>query len=116
MDNRERIEDEVQKTLDGFGRDPAPPAGPDFYAGVLRKIRALDAPEKAPSGVRLGWRRLVPAALVLMVGLNIVTAVFVNRAKKADLQARQQAYTALAEDYAAFQNELAAYEPAPERK
>ncbi|MCX6563345.1 MAG: hypothetical protein NTU60_07035 [Candidatus Aminicenantes bacterium] len=106
---KNRIENEIEETLRCFEAEAPPAAGPHFYAAVRRKIRNLTPAPPLP--VPLGFRRriLVPAVLVLMVVLNIVTAALVSQAKKTEIEAKQQGLAALAEDYSVGRIGYASY-------
>jgi hypothetical protein len=103
MDRKLRIECEVDETLRAFERDAAPQPRSDFFARVQARVRN-DSP--APrTGFALPFRRrvLLPAALALMVALNVFTAVTLARksafGESATAGRRQAAMLALAEEY-----------------
>lgn len=99
MDRNRRIENEVEETLGGFARDISPAPGSDFYARVLARVRSGD---EAARGARAPFFRrwvLLPAALGIMITLNVITAVTLARKPASVTPGRQQAMLALAEEY-----------------
>jgi hypothetical protein len=109
MDNRYRIEKEVEEAIRLMETEASPTDSSDFLAGVRKKIRNLAPEPKLPAWAIFGRRILVPALLILMVVLNIVTAVFVLRIKKSDSLAKQNGLTALAKDYGPYQSDSFSY-------
>jgi hypothetical protein len=104
MNNRIRIEREVEETLGILDREASIAEGPDFLAGVRRRIRAAAPLHNSPPVFSLR-RILVPALLIFLVVLNIVTAVFLLRIRKSDSQAKLQGLNTLATDYAIYQSD-----------
>lgn len=104
MNNRNRIEREVEETLGILDREASIAEGPDFLAGVRRRIRDSTPLHKPPTAFSLR-RVLVPALLIFLVVLNIVTAVFLLRIRKSDSQAKLQGLNTLATDYAIYQSD-----------
>jgi hypothetical protein len=104
MNNRNRIELEVEETLGILDREAVITEGPDFLAGVRRRIRA-STPARKPPAVLFLRRVVVPALFILLVVLNIVSAVFLQRIRKSDSEAKLQGFNALAKDYAAYQSD-----------
>ena len=93
MNNRNRIDREVEETLGLLNHQASMEESPDFLAGVRRRIRAGEPARRTP----------VPALLALLVVLNIVAAVSMLRLRRSDSEAKLQGFTALAKDYAAYQ-------------
>jgi|GEM_PF-2380302 len=108
-DTQSRIEQEVEATLRRFEAEAPPKAGPDFYFAVKRKIRQQEPAPRAPERLGFGRRVLVPAFFALMVVLNIVAAVLVFSSQKTELQAKEQGFSALAQEYALGRIDYAGY-------
>lgn len=108
MSRKKAVEREVEATLRCFETEPRLADDPGFYAALRRRIRAEESarPERA-----LPFRRrvLIPALMVLMVVLNIVTALAVTRTRRTETLAREQGLTALVQTYAADQAGLTSY-------
>jgi len=104
MNNRIRIEREVEETLAILDREASIAEGPDFLVGVRRRSQAATPLRRPPAAFSLR-RVLVPALLIFLVVLNIVTAVFLLRIRKSDSQAKLQGLNTLATDYAIYQSD-----------
>jgi hypothetical protein len=104
MDNNNSIEREIEETLGLLDRQASMAASPDFLIGVRRRIRAAEPARRSPA-LFFVRRVVVPALLALLVVLNVVAAVSVQRLRRSDSEARRQGYTALAKDYAAYQGD-----------
>jgi len=109
MERKKQVAREVEETVRAFKDDPGPEILPDLYAGIQRKIRALEPRPRRPLRTVLARRVLVPALLVLMLAVNIVMALFVIRVRAGESAAREQGLTALAEDLAAGHSAFQAY-------
>ena len=99
MDRQRRIASEVEETLRAFERDAAPVPRADFYAKVQARLRRSDATSRARGPLPFLRKALLPAALGLMIALNILTAVAVSRRSASGSPGRQQAMLALAQEY-----------------
>ncbi len=62
--------DDDQALWDLLGRATPPPVSPFFSRNVLRQIR-LAEPER-PAFLRLFWRRVLPAAAVVLVAASLL--------------------------------------------
>jgi ABC-type ATPase with predicted acetyltransferase domain len=108
MSRKKAIEREVEAALRCFEAEPRLADDPGFYAALRRRIRA-EASDRTPIASAFRRRALIPALLILMVVLNIVTALAVTRARRTETLAREQGLTALVQTYAADQAGLASY-------
>jgi len=108
-DIRSRVEHEVEETLRRFDGEAPPKAGPDFYFAVKRKIRQQESAPRMQERPGFGRRVLVPAFFALMVVLNILAAVFVFNSQKTELQAKEQGFSALTQEYALGRIDYAGY-------
>jgi hypothetical protein len=99
MSRNDRIEREVEETLRSYGPREILSARPDFYARLqarIRKERGGRRPIPTQSS-RLGV--LIPAALLILIVLNIVVAVSILRRSETGGTGRQTEMTAFAEEY-----------------
>ena len=102
MDRKRRIENEVDATLRSFEHDAAALPRPDFFARVQSRVRNAGPSPRVEIVLPFRRRILLPAALGLMIALNVITALTLARkpTSVASLSAgRQQAMLALAEEY-----------------
>jgi hypothetical protein len=99
MSRRNRIECEVEKTLAVGDRQEPFAARPDFHARLQARIRNRQGVGRP--GLAALFRRsvLVPAALALLLALNIATAVFLLGRPAADSAGRRKSLAVLAEEY-----------------
>jgi hypothetical protein len=109
MPAQQDIEREVEATLRSFETEPRLADDPGFYAALRRRIRAEEAAVRPAFGASFRRRVLVPALLALMVALNIVTALAVEKARRTGTADRESGLTALVQTYAAEQAEFASY-------
>lgn len=96
---KEKIELEVQKTLDSFSQADRLTPGPWFASKIQSR---LDATDPAPSrlGESLVFRLLRPALLTLIVLLNLVTAVAAFRRSEQNSETREAYVSVFASEYA----------------
>ena len=76
LDKQKHIRDEVEKTMSLLDRVEKLEAGPYFYTRVESRLRSREKEEKAKLPGILGVRVLKPAFLVLLLMINIISAVF----------------------------------------
>jgi hypothetical protein len=99
MKTRERIEEEVEKTLRCLDEIEEIEPSPFFSARLQAGIRELEE-EKVSFLTRLfGVRGLRPALLGLMVVLNLVSAVLIWQRTHGRSTDRSQYLSALVEEY-----------------
>ncbi|MFC1764570.1 hypothetical protein ACFL6U_21195 [Planctomycetota bacterium] len=101
MENRQqKIEHEVNQTLNAFDQAPHLQAGPWFARRVRKRLDSDEAaiPLNVGDAWHLGWLR--PALLVLIVTLNLVTAVVAFQRSDDVSEARETYVNSLASDYA----------------
>jgi hypothetical protein len=109
MAKKDIIQNEIEATLRCFDTDGRLEVDPGFYADLRRRIRAEAADAPSAPTVLFGKRMLIPALLILMVVLNIFTALAVTRARKSEITTREKGLTALVHSYAADQAGFASY-------
>ena len=76
MDKRKRVREEVEKTMSLLDRMENLEAGPFFYTRVEAKLRSKEREKKIKLPGFLGAGVLKPALLVLLLMINLVSAVF----------------------------------------
>ena len=74
MGKKEKIEQEVQKTLDCFDQSEQLKTNPFFYTRIKAKIEDLESYGKKPNLADLVWGVLKPAFLFGIIVINIFTA------------------------------------------
>ena len=99
MNRKEQIAAEVERTLDLSVRPAAFAARPDFQTRLQARIRE-DRRARRPFWAFLAQPRLlVPAALALLLTINVITAFFVLRRSAAGTPSRTHELNILAEEY-----------------
>lgn len=99
MNRPERIEREVEKTL-GLSVRPTPfTVRPDFQARLQARLREDRAARRPFWAFLARPRLLVPAALALLLTVNVITAVFVFRRSAPGTDTRSRGLAVLAEEY-----------------
>ncbi len=76
MDKRKRVQEEVEKTMSLLDRVENLEAGPYFYTRVEARLRQIEREEKTKQPGIFGVRVLKPALLVLLLIVNLFSAVF----------------------------------------
>jgi hypothetical protein len=106
MKNKDQIEQEVMKTLQCFEHREFIECNPFFSTRVLARIRHLAEEKKARSLRKVfSPSYLLSALLVLILALNIVSAIIIFRGSSDQMDVRDQYLTAFADEYAFNQNE-----------
>ena len=100
MMRKEQIEQEVIKTLQCFEHRESIECSPFFSTRVLARIRRLEE-EKRTRSLRkvFSLSSLRPALFILIVVLNIVSAIMIVRGSRDHMDAREQYLTAFANEY-----------------
>ena len=112
MERKERIEQEVKKTLEGFDAFKTIEPSPFFYTRLQAKIRTLEAQKEAKNSGFFGLKALRPALVVLMLIFNVLsvgTALTLFRENVSQTDDRDQYLTAVVEEYALNQNDYYLY-------
>jgi hypothetical protein len=99
MSRRNRIESEVEKTLAVGDRQEPFAARPDFQARLQARIRNGKGGRRPGLAVLFRRSVFVPAALALLLALNILTAVLILGKPATDSAGRGQSLAVLAEEY-----------------
>jgi len=99
MTTKDDIEREVSATLSGLDQKTALAARPDFDARLFARLEQGNSRRR--SRFTSFWRLpvLVPAAVAVMLALNIAAAVVVFGKTDQRVTPRQQAMAALAEEF-----------------
>lgn len=99
MKKREKIQEEVEKTLRCLDEIEQIESSPYFHARLQARIRGMEE-EKAPFITRLfGVRGLRPALLGLVVILNLVSTALIWQRTRGRSTDRSQYLSALVEEY-----------------
>ena len=111
MDKKERIEEEVEKTLQCFEDFEKLEPNPFFLTRLKAKIRSFEAEQERTiqPGRRLWF--LHPAVLSLLVVLNLFSAILVFRGSDTHMEtdSRSQYIAAFAEEYSLNQEDSNLY-------
>lgn len=100
MKNKKQIEQEVIKTLQCFEHRESIECNPFFSTRVLARIRSLEEEKRARSLRKVfSLSYLRPALLILIVVLNIVSAIMIFRGSRDHMDVRGQYLTAFANEY-----------------
>ena len=74
MTKKEKIEQEVQKTMDSFDQAQRLKSDPFFYTRLKAQIDYMNAEKSKVGSWTFAWAILKPALLFFIIALNIVTA------------------------------------------
>jgi hypothetical protein len=97
VNKREKIEEEIQKTLDQFDHAERLPGDPYFHARVMARLEERGRPRALfPALLR-------PALLMILVAVNVITAVWYlgGAARQTQAGNRRQLIEVLAEELGA---------------
>ena len=99
MTDKERIEQEVEKTLQCFNDIETVEPRSFFFTRLKAGIMSIEA-EKARAKQR-GWivASLRPALLSLLIVLNLISAVAIFRGAETQTDSRSESLAAFAEEY-----------------
>ncbi|MBC8186106.1 hypothetical protein H8E88_33910 [candidate division KSB1 bacterium] len=99
MNKKEKIEHEVQKTLECFNQPGQLKSNRFFYTRVKARIEDLENYSRKHKPGELTWGILKPALLFSMVAINIVTA-FLFWKNPGDIStSREQIINAFAQEF-----------------
>lgn len=106
MGRKERIEQEIDKTLQCFETFQKIEPNPFFYTRLQARIRSVEEQKVRSKHPIFTLSYLRPALLVFLVALNVLSAILVFRGDTTDqTDTRSQYITAFAEEYALTQEE-----------
>ncbi len=98
--DKKRIDSEVQKTLQSLDNLEDLQAGPDFFAAIQDKINASEEDDQSSILYRLLFKyRLAPAALALLIVLNVVSAFIFVSEQDYTASDRQISIESVADEY-----------------
>lgn len=98
MTKKKKIEQEVQKTLEGFDQAERLKSNPFFYTRLRARIEQSDAKQMQPKGWEFAWRVLKPALLFLIIALNIFTATQFLKNQNNEPSSREQLLNSFAQE------------------
>ncbi len=90
MIRKEKIEQEVQKTLQSFKHAERLKSNPFFYTRLKNRIENLHSKKQKIRGWEFAGRVLKPALLLLIIALNIFSATLFFKYKTQDYINREQ--------------------------
>jgi hypothetical protein len=100
MTKQEQIAQEVMKTLQCFEHRESIECSPFFSTRVLARIRRLEEEKRVRSLRKVfSLSYLRPALLILIVVLNIVSAIMIFQGSRDHIDVRGQYLTAFANEY-----------------
>jgi hypothetical protein len=99
MNRQEQIAREVERTLDLSLRPTPFATRSDFQARLQARIREGRTARRPFLALFLQPRLLVPAALALLLTINVITAFFVLRKSATGTDTRSRGLAVLAEEY-----------------
>lgn len=111
MDKRDKINTEVQKTLDSPGQMERLEANPYFQTRLEASIRELETSRVSVKGQGFSLSYVFSAALVLLATANIYIAVsvFQDSSGGQTIANRETILSSFAEEYSMGQNEFSLY-------
>ena len=98
MTKKEKIEQEVQKTLESFDQAERLKSNPFFYTRLKAKIDDLHSQKEKSQGWEFAWGILKPASLLLIIVLNIFTATLFLKNRNNEYLSREQMLDAFAQE------------------
>jgi hypothetical protein len=98
MTRKEKIKQEVQKTLDFFNQAERINSDPFFYTRLKARIEELDTQPRQLQGWKIVWSILKPALIVCIVALNIMTATMFLKNQTQGYSNREQLLEAFAQE------------------
>lgn len=99
MNKEDRIEQEIAKTLACLDNIENIEAGPYFYSRLRAKLETPVEPREHWYRRLFGMQLLRPAFLILLVVVNLITAVLVLQNKSGSVDYRGEHLSAVAEEY-----------------
>jgi hypothetical protein len=103
MDRKNKIEQEVEKTIQAFENAERLPKNPFFYTRLRARIDGQERRKRAfPESILKGWLR--PVFLGVIVAVNVVTAVYILDKSGAETT-REDSIQIFAEAYALDQSQ-----------
>ncbi len=109
--NREqKIQAEVQRTLDCLDRVERMPENPFFASRVLARVNNLDSLRSQAMVIQVAGRLIRPVFIIFLLTVNILTAmVLLNGNTQSESQSRKQFISSMAEDISLNQNQSLLY-------
>jgi len=98
MTKKEKIEQEVQKTLESFDQAEQLKSNPFFYTRLKARIDDLSTQKRKIRGWEFAWGILKPALLFLIIVLNIFTATLFLKNRNSEYSSREQLLDAFAQE------------------
>jgi len=99
MGRKERIEREVEQTMEWFHHSETIEADPFFYSRLQTKIAQLEK-NRVPSSVFPSWREYwQPALLIVILLINIFSGIFVFIFDSANSHDRASDMTEFVQEY-----------------
>lgn len=98
MTKKEKIEQEVQRTLEGFDQAERLKSNSFFYTRLKAQIDDLHSQMQKIRSWELTWGFLKPALLFLIIALNIVTATLFLKNRNNESSSRGQLLNAFAQE------------------
>ena len=99
MNKKEKIEYEVQKTLECFDQPEQLKSNPFFYTRVKARIEELENYGRKPESSKFVWGILKPALLFSFVAINIITATLFFKNPDDTSTSREQIINAFAKEF-----------------
>ncbi|MCP4402168.1 MAG: hypothetical protein GY801_33305 [bacterium] len=99
MTEKERIRQEVEKTLQCFDGIEKIEPRPFFFTRLKARINSTDAEKKRVKQSGWGFAALRPALLSLLIVLNFVSAIVIFRGNETRSDNRSEYLSAFAEEY-----------------
>ena len=99
-DRKQRIEQEVERTLDALGQAPRLTASPWFATRVQNRLNTDTAPAARPTAGFGLWGLLRPALLTVIIALNVFSALFAIQRSDRATEARDYYVSGFASEYA----------------
>ena len=98
MNRKEKIEQEVQKTLECINQAERLKSNPFFYTRLKAKIDDLHSQKQKIRGWEFAWGVLKPGLLLLIIILNIFTAILFLKNRDNEYSSREQLLDAFAQE------------------
>ena len=99
MNKKEKIEREVQKTLECFDQTEQLKSNPFFYTRVKARIGGLASYSRKPTSGELVWRIFKPALLFSIIAINIFTATMFLKNPGEKSTSREQIINVFAQEF-----------------
>lgn len=98
MNRKQKIEQEVQKTLESFDQAERLKTNPFFYTRLKVRIDNVSTQKKKIRGWEIVWGFVKPALLLLIVALNIFTVTLFMKNRNNESSSREQLLDAFAQE------------------